>query len=754
MNSPNNNPKNKNTLRITAGDGNGVRVFRRSRAGSTRKLASRPRRETFNVVIQDRHSSLAGRDLGPDAVDRFRAPQLDLEACERFAAERGWNVVDRVSFLNYTGTELDRLEPYIEQMEADPPTVDALVFLSWDRFSRSLVEGPLMVERVRAAGGDLKFVDNPDLDIYSDESQPLIAIVNVLAAMPALKARTATKRHIRDRVTNGRVPVAIWCYRKLEHGKDILLPDGTTKRVPAGTLEAIPELLPFGGAVYDMLYGGVPPAEVVRWLNENELQPLGARVRQLDGTVVAKPTPQWDTDALRRWVRNPINKGYVQAGDHIARGPHTPVTTEDVWDHVNFHVYGSRTGSTANPGLCSGILRCQYCRGTLTLHRWADGRPKRYSCTSKYCRAHANVEARLIDPLVEIELRSKLEQRRAELDMLPTSPPTADPLAQLRAEAEDAEAEMRRIHGLIRLAREHPARYNAQCSAAERAANGARRAYNSALRTQRLQAEAHNALDDWDGLTTRQKNTLIRCTWPIIWVRTCEYMDSSGCLRRNVHDLRGRLWFIPEGEQGMFVLPRKGQGWEAEAHEPVPWPDGARTLSTEERRGLRDRKRRLSPGTFVTDGAAPADVERWRAARAHFVEHGRTDAEVYDAWQTHGYIGGSHELGMSTSYMRDRVKGIRIARGELPDGTVVERLARKNYDPAKVSNEDVLAAFELHGGDIPRASRELGMPSGTFRERLLRAQAATDPEARVRHQRSVQRKLELQRRRRARNKRA
>ena len=200
-------------ITLTGADGTPVRVLRRSKGGSTKKRSVRPRRPVRSVVIQDRHSQLAGRDRQADAQDRFLAPQLDLAACEGLASARGYTVVDRVSFWNYTGTELDRLEPYIEQMEATDPTVDAIIFLSWDRFSRSLDEGPAMVERVRRAGGDLIFVDNPTLDIYDEASQPYIAMLNAIAAVPSLKARKAAHRNLKARAAQGRAASAIWCYR-------------------------------------------------------------------------------------------------------------------------------------------------------------------------------------------------------------------------------------------------------------------------------------------------------------------------------------------------------------------------------------------------------------------------------------------------------------------------------------------------------------------------------------------------------------
>jgi hypothetical protein len=310
-------------------------------------------------------------------------------------------------------------------------------------------------------------------------------------------------------------------------------------------------------------------------------------------------------------------------------------------------------------------------------------------------------------------------------------------LEVLRRAAQNAEASKARAQANLALAEQHPERYAALCDAAEAAADAANQAYREAARTSRAAAMSHNALDDWDSLTVDEFRMLVRCTWPVIWVRTAESLDAAGCVART-RCLEDRVWFIPEGEQHRFELPQKGRGYVREAHEPVPWPDGSPTLTAEERRSLRKSARRVAPETYVTAGATAEDLERWQTARAHFLAHGRTDDEVLGEWREHGYRAAARELGMSASHVRHRVKRIRVARGELEDGTVVERLRRSQYAPRAVPDEHVLAAFELHAGDIGAVGRELGMPLATVRYRLLRGRAAKGDAA-------AQRELEAER---------
>lgn len=732
-------------ITLTGADGTPVRVFRRSKGGSTKKRTARPRRPVKRVVIQDRHSQLAGRDRQPDAQDRFLAPQADIAACERLAADRGYTIVDRVSFWNYTGTELDRLEPYIEEMEANPPTVDAIVFLSWDRYSRSLEEGPTIVERVRQAGGDLIFVDNPTLDIYDEASQPYIAMLNAIAAVPSLKAKKAAQANLKLRAEQGRAAAAIWCYRKRDHAEEVVLANGEVERSPQGTLVPVPEEFAFGTEVYNKLYARVPPKDVVYWLNTNGQRPRGVRVRNDDGTVTERAKEQWDTDQLRVWVRNPINKGYVQLGDHVSGKVHEAVTTEEIWNDVNLNVYGTRTGGGSNPGLLSGVLRCQFCRGTLSLNR-DDGAPKRYACTRKYCGAHASVEARLIEPLVESKLYTALHAQRERLE-LQSAAADDEHLARLRRAAQEAVVQMGRVQADLRQRIEHPDRYDALCRAAEESARAAGAELDVAQRVTRVEAVRRNALDDWASLTTSEKRTLVACTWPVVWVRSGEFIDDSGCLRRNV-ELEDRLWFIADGDEQQFVLPRKGHGWEPAAHEPVAWPDGSWTPTAEERRQLRDTEIEAGPGVVVTARTPAEDAERWEAARRHFLRNGRTSEEVLAAWRQFGSTRGTRELGMSLTNMQQRVRQARIAAGEIEGATVVERVRRKNYTSRLVSDEEVLAAVDLCDGKTTLAARELGMPVNTLRYRLLRARAAENEEVRAElaRQREIRRENSRKRR--------
>ena len=303
-------------------------------------------------------------------------------------------------------------------------------------------------------------------------------------------------------------------------------------------------------------------------------------------------------------------------------------------------------------------------------------------------------------------------------------------LTKMRAAAQDAIQRMGRVQGNLALAEEHPDRYAALCLAAEQHARSATDALDAAFKGQRMDAVQRNALDDWAGMSEHDKRSLVACAWPIVWLRSGEFIDETGCLRRNA-DLEDRLWFIADGDDKQFVLPQKGRGWIPEAHEPVVWPDGSRTPTAEERRQQRSDKRSTTTNTVVPDWAADEDRERWDAARQHFLRQGRTDEEVLAVWRERGCNKrGALELGMSVSNMRYRVSQARIAAGEIEGLTIVQRARHKNYGSRLVTDEDVMAAVELHDGKPAAAAHELGMPLGTLRYRLLRARAAGgDPAA-------------------------
>jgi hypothetical protein len=695
---------------VRAPGGEPVTTYRRGRAGATKRHSYAARREIIRVALTDRHSQLSGRDRQPAAQDRFHAPEDDIASMEQFARGRGFQVVARTSFLNYTGSEFERLEPFLEMMEADPPTLDALIFANWERFSRGW-QGLVVVERVRQAGGDLLFVDNPHLDIYDPRNELIISVLNGMASLVVANGRAKALQIKKKLAAAGRATASIWCYRKLERAKEITLADGTSKRLPVGALEPDEAEFPFGTKAYDLLYGGMGDTEVARWLNEQGQRPRPVRRRDADGSIVQRGHEHWTANAVRAWRMNPINKGWIKHGDFINENAHPPVTTPEKWEAVNAPRVGSRTGASPRPALCLGIVRCQCCRSAITLKRDSAGEPLRYQCVYPSCQAGLAIEAKLIDPLVEAHLFSQLVANRRALQAQAISGKELD-VARLRQAKEEALARQDRIRTNVALADENFDRYNALCDAAEREVQAAEKALLALIQTDQAQAMVRDAVEDWPTLSLSEKRRLLAAAYPLIWLRPVDNLDREGQLRR-VTEPAERLWFIARGQEEEFLLPRKGQGFIAEAHAPVPWPDGSRPATYEERLA-----RRSDISGDVPASACQEDLERWRGARRHFLAHGRTDEEVIEVSTRLATTAAARELGMSIAGMLKRLRKLGAA------GLIAEDPRERRAQAQAARNEETLAAVARNNNNVAAAARELGVSPGAMyhRYRFARGQ--------------------------------
>jgi predicted transcriptional regulator len=685
---------------VRAPDGTPVTTYRRARGGTTKRLNYRQRRPIVRVGLTDRHSQLAGRDIQPNAQDRFHAPEQDIARMERFALDRGYQIAARTSFLNYTGAEFERLEPFLQMMEADPPTLDAMIFTNWQRFSRA-PEGLLIVERVRRAGGDLLFVDTPSLDIYDPHAEPWIAFLNAMAAMPVSKGR-ADARDLKEQLAkDGRAAHAIWGYRKRELSEEVVLPDGSRKEFKVGTLVPDEAEFSLGTQAYDLLYAGMSDSQLARWLNDRQQRPRGFRRRRPDGTIGEVPRETWTPGMVRRWRMNPINKGWIVHGEFVNEDAHPGLTSVEKWDAVNAARQGSKTGSSRNPGLASGILRCQSCRSAIPMTRNRQGRPLRYQCNSEDCPAKASIEASLVHPLIEERLYAQLLANRQLLEAQAISGNEAE-VTRLRQAKEQAEARKARIWTNVVLADENPARYKALSQAAEAEVEEMAKALKAVI--QRTQAEilVHDAVEDWLTLSVGEKRQLLDSIYPIIWLRPVENINPEGELIR-VTDAEERLWFIARGEHEEFLLPRKGQGWVPESHEPVSWPDGSRVVTHKER--IRRRGNKIVAPIPVS--ASEEDMVRWREARAHYLAHGRTAEEVTEALAGFSINAGARELGMSTAALWKRSEKLR-GRGSLDSDP---RTRRKELKRAR--HAEALEAVARHGS-VASAARALGVHPRTM----------------------------------------
>jgi hypothetical protein len=714
----------RNEITLTAPDGTPVKTFRRTAGKKKRDQPRRPRRAIRRVIAGTRHSATGTRDRGESAKSRFHAPQLNIDKVFELCTRRGWEVVDTFALFDFSGTEMDHYYDFVARMELPldhPDLVDAIVVPDWERFSRNDIETPLLLDRIRRAGGDVVVADQPTLDIYDDAQMPLIALVNAIAARKPREASENGKAIHRARAKAGKVTRSIYGWDKVTRKTGVTLPDGSHATLEPGHLWQNRDEFQYACQILPRLWANESPKRVCKWLNAHGQKMRGVLLydEEVDA-VIQRPRRDWDTQGLMRWVRNVIVKGYVQAGENIGKGKHLAAADPELWDRVNA-MYPPRTGGGYDeyePGPLSGILRCQNCRGTLSIMRDPVSHvPERYQCQTKPCSTPGGIGYANANELVRHRLGVLLHRDSEAVEAVQVSAAESGELDRLRRAASDAATKALHIQQDVALYETNRARYDALCAAAEGDAAAKRDAYEEALRASRIDHLARRATDDLDDLSDPDLRDLIASAWPVIWCRSRKIVGRDGQLVANP-PLDDQLWFIGDGKESGFQLPRRGRGHNPAARQPVAWPDGTTVLTVAEYRTLQSEAHMMHAGKVP--GASPSDIERWTKARAHFVAFGRTADEILSAVESAGGVKvvAARELGMSAANVAARLKRIREARGE-SEPTIRERARRERYRRDGVADDDVRDAMELTGGKLSAAARELGMSTSSLRHRLI-----------------------------------
>ncbi|MHB1835323.1 MAG: recombinase zinc ribbon domain-containing protein [Solirubrobacteraceae bacterium] len=706
--------------------------------------------------------------LSDDDGIHFHAFEIEQHKAWDLAIARGIQPanIQTVWHKDFKGDDHERLEPYIERMELPgehPDRLDVLIVASYARYNRADKFTTAKTEfRITQAGGDLWFADSAHLDLYDSDHAVFLEMLRYQAEKHRLETAKSVKAAVRLRARQGRPGVASWgcaiakssftrvvetTYTKLDrNGNEVVVQAGDTITLPVGSIVDVPACRPLGERIYRDLDAGVPPTDIARWMNkEAEENPAarrnGERRRDKDtGEVVELPAQPWSQDTIVKWALKVQNKGWVQLGEHLQWSEsHDGCIDEQTWDRVVAELTsrkrGSSTGTAPSPYLASGILRCQNCRSTLVIRR-PRGKTVHWVCGSNQgCRAKPSVSAAAVESIIDATMR-------LYLGSLSEAVATADDdveLERLRRAMLDAQHTAAVVAGDLQLYSESRERYTALSRNAEAASDAALSAYHSAADRSRMEHMSRTALSDWETMDVADKHAIVVSAYPVIWVRLTKFISPSGEILKT-RDLADRLWFVDRDASKDFLLPAKGVGYVAAAHEPITWHDGS-TVATQEQRCAR-HGRATSDGIAgtVPTGASAEDLQRWRFARAHFLEHGRTADEVLSMRAEHeNGARAALELGMSQQTFYKRVSQARIEKGEIEGLTVVQRARRKRVAEGRsgVTDEEVLAAVELASGNYTRAGRELGLSYHQLVRRY--AKASGDPVLLARFERQAAR---------------
>jgi site-specific DNA recombinase len=327
--------------------------------------------------------------VGGRSGERFISPDVQREQITAWADGRGAALTRVFEELDESGSRADRplLSEAISRIEAG--ITDGLVVSKVTRFGRSLIDGLVLIERVRAAGG--RFYSVVDgLDTGTDAGRLVLRIMLSMAEWDLDRIRadwaTARERAVRRGVYAGAyVPVG---YRKTRSGR--LKPD--------------PHAAPI-------------VSEAFRRRASGESVPSLCRYLESQGALTGRGNPGWTPTTLYTVFERRVYLGELTYLDVVNDHAHDPLIDPGTWQRAQ-RPRQLTPRSAANPVLLGGFVRCATCSMTLTVARRVNrGEPYlMYHCRKYFsrgiCAAPAYVNGEALDEYVVEVLFGLLRRRR------------------------------------------------------------------------------------------------------------------------------------------------------------------------------------------------------------------------------------------------------------------------------------------------------------------------------------------------------
>jgi site-specific DNA recombinase len=315
----------------------------------------------------------------------FISPGVQRETVTRLAQIHGLAVGEVVEELDVSGSraiderELGRL---VRKVEAG----DSAGLLVWklSRFSRSLLDGVTVADRIQRAGGRLLA---EDFDSAAPMGKAMLGLLLGWAEeeLDARRVgwRTAQRRAAERGVFPSRTPLGYLRIEDEGEEKGCLIPDPDT-----------------GPLVIELFKARAAGAS------------LGSGATRV---MEAVPGRGWSLATMTQLFANPVYLGKIVHGDDIyVENAHPALIDERTWTLAQRSgPYTPRTGSIAGKGVLLGLIRCAGCGQRLT--QFASGPPgarvANYTCrrrrASGTCPVPASAQVTRVDGLVEPEIESR-----------------------------------------------------------------------------------------------------------------------------------------------------------------------------------------------------------------------------------------------------------------------------------------------------------------------------------------------------------
>ena len=315
----------------------------------------------------------------------FISPDVQRKTVKRLASVHKLTIGEIVEELDISGSkpiderELGRLVRKVEEGASG-----GLLVWKLSRFSRSLLDGVTVADRIQRAGGRLVA---EDFDSAAPMGKAMLGLLLGWAEeeLDARRAgwRTAQRRAAERGVFPSRTPLGYLRIEEEGEEKGRLIPD--------------PDTAPLVTELFKARAAGA------------SLGSCATRVME------AVPGRGWSLATMTQLFANPVYLGKIVHGDDIyVENAHAALIDERTWTLAQRSgTRTPRTGSIAGKGVLLGLICCAGCGNRLT--QFASGPPDariaNYTCrrrrASGVCPAPASAQVARVDALVEPEIEKR-----------------------------------------------------------------------------------------------------------------------------------------------------------------------------------------------------------------------------------------------------------------------------------------------------------------------------------------------------------
>ncbi len=491
--------------------------------------------------------------------EHLQSPREQERDARRFAEARGL-VIDRViSDEDMSGGTLDRpgLQEVLNRVERGVTGGVVVAYLS--RLSRDTLQGLTLLDRIRAAGGDV-YAPNLPADYTNADGRMLTTIQLAVDAGYRERKREELEAAKRSAIEAG-IPVAT------------RTPTGYRARKDR-TLEPDPKTAPVVREVFERRAAGEGPTALAELLAER-------------GVKTSQGSATWTKQAVMSLIRNRVYLGELSYGRPDAPGQapryvnpiaHDGIVTPSVWAAAQRpgapRVQKQRSSAGSSRYMLTGVLRCAACGYSANATLTSRGKPI-YRCVGRHsggkCPGRWSMPASIVEEAAEGLFWAQLDDVVAVGRRPATQPP--DELRQELARAQARYEQIKTPEAQDAYQADYFSVVHERREAVERAAEALGHA-EAAARSSASDEQIASLRDMWPNLSVAERRELMAARF-----------DALALGRRGDEFVLG-AWPVGTAPEG---LSRRGFCRGAGLR-PFDLPDAARVVALKDARERRGKR--------------------------------------------------------------------------------------------------------------------------------------------------------------------